>query len=32
MAYAYENVPALHPEDLQAYRQVFLDHGLNAFF
>ena len=30
--YAYENAAALHKEDLEAYRQKFLDHGVNAFF
>ncbi|MEE8808747.1 MAG: glycyl-radical enzyme activating protein [Lactimicrobium sp.] len=31
-AYAYENVKALHAEDLQDYQKVFLDHEINAFF
>lgn len=30
--YAYENVAALHEEDLTLYRQVFLDCGIDAFF
>lgn len=30
--YGYRDVPALHPEDLEPYRQVFLDHGVKAFF
>lgn len=30
--YAYENVKALHPEDLAEYQQVFLDAGLECFF
>lgn len=30
--YDYENTPALHPEDLQDYRQRFTDHGIHAFF
>lgn len=31
-AYAYENAAALHEDDLKAYRQVFLDHGIHTFF
>lgn len=31
-AYAYADVPALHEEDLQGFRQVFLDNGIHAFF
>ncbi len=30
--YAYENVAALHESDLADYRQVFLEHGIDAFF
>ncbi len=30
--YAYENVTALHEADLADYRQVFLNHNINAFF
>lgn len=30
--YAYRDVPALHREELEEYRQVFLSHGINAFF
>ena len=30
--YAYENVPSLHPEDLEEYRQVFISEGIEAFF
>ena len=30
--YAFTDVKALHPEDLQEFRQVFLDHGIEAFF
>lgn len=30
--YAYENVPALHPEDLQEYLQIFRENGINAYF
>ena len=30
--YEYENVPVLHPEDLEDFRQVFEDHGIHAFF
>jgi hypothetical protein len=26
------NTPALHPEDLAAFQQVFLQHGMEAFF
>ncbi len=32
MAYDYEDVPSLHEEDLEAYRQTFLDQGIHAFF
>ena len=30
--YEYEDVAALHEDDLADYRQVFLDHGIRAFF
>ena len=30
--YPYKDIPALHKEDLESYRQVFLDHGIQAFF
>ncbi|MBQ7058269.1 MAG: glycyl-radical enzyme activating protein [Firmicutes bacterium] len=30
--YAYRDVPALHREELEEYRQVFLSHGIEAFF
>lgn len=30
--YAFENRQALHPEDLEEYRQVFLAEGIEAFF
>ena len=30
--YGYRGVPALHPEELEAFRQVFSDHGIRAFF
>ena len=30
--YAYENVPSYHPEDLEAYRKVFEECGIHAFF
>lgn len=30
--YAFTNVKALHPEDLQEYQDVFLAHGIDAFF
>ena len=30
--YDYHDVPALHREELEEYRQVFLDHGISAFF
>ena len=29
--YAYENVRPLHPEDLQAYRQIICEQGVNCF-
>ena len=31
-AYAYRDVPALHPEDLKEYQQVFSNHGIACFF
>ena len=30
--YSYENVKALHPEDLTDYQQIFLDVGIDCFF
>ncbi|MCI5952254.1 MAG: glycyl-radical enzyme activating protein [Anaerostipes sp.] len=30
--YAYADVPALHEEDLKEFQQVFLNHGIDAFF
>ena len=30
--YAYDNIPALHKEDLIDYRQTFLQQGIQAFF
>ena len=30
--YSYRDKPALHKEDLESYRRVFLDHGIRAFF
>ena len=30
--YAYEDVPSYHPEDLEEYRQSFIDCGIRAFF
>lgn len=30
--YDMENVPALHPEDLEDYRQVFLEHHIHCYF
>jgi pyruvate formate lyase activating enzyme len=30
--YAYRGVPQLHSEDLHAYRQVFIDAGIDCFF
>lgn len=30
--YAYENVKALHEDDLADYQQVFLEYGIKAFF
>lgn len=31
-AYNYQDVPSLHREDLQDYLQVFINHGIDAFF
>ena len=31
-AYAYRGIPALHREELELYRQVFLARGIRAFF
>lgn len=30
--YAYTDISALHEEDLIDFKQIFLDHGINAFF
>lgn len=30
--YAYTDIPALHREDLEEYRQIFITHGVKAFF
>ena len=30
--YSYENVKALHPEDLTDYQRIFLDVGIDCFF
>lgn len=30
--YAYKDIPNLHREDLEDYRQVFIDNGMDAFF
>lgn len=30
--YFYSNIPALYEEDLDEFRQVFLDHNIQAFF
>ena len=30
--YAYENVPSLHPEELEDYRLAFVESGIDAFF
>lgn len=30
--YAYEDVPSLHREELEAYLQQFIDNGIEAFF
>ena len=30
--YAYKNVTALHEEDLQDYKQVFWEQGIESFF
>lgn len=31
-SYPYQNIKALHPEDLKDYQQVFLQEGIDAFF
>ncbi len=31
-AYAYKDVTAYHREDLEEYRQIFIRHGISAFF
>lgn len=31
-SYAYRDIPALHEENLKAFRQVFLSNGIHAFF
>ena len=30
--YAYKNVNAYHREDLEDYRRIFTEHGIDAFF
>lgn len=30
--YAYTDVPALHEEELEDFRQIFIGHGIHAFF
>ena len=30
--YELTGVKALHPEDLEDYRKIFLDHGIDCFF
>ena len=30
--YAFTNVKALHPEDLEEFQQIFLDNKIDAFF
>jgi len=30
--YALRGVPQLHPEDLETYRQIFVDAGIDCFF
>jgi pyruvate formate lyase activating enzyme len=32
MPYTLHGVKNLHPEDLERYRQVYLDEGIKAFF
>jgi pyruvate formate lyase activating enzyme len=32
MPYALHGVKSLHPEDLEQYRQIYLDEGVEAFF
>jgi pyruvate formate lyase activating enzyme len=32
MPYQLQSVKNLHPEDLQDYRQAYLDEGIEAFF
>jgi pyruvate formate lyase activating enzyme len=31
-AYAYQDIPALHPEDLQEYKETFVKNGIEAYF
>ena len=31
LPYAMKNIRQLHPEDLEEYRQVFVEHGINCF-
>lgn len=31
-AYIYKNHPVLHEEELMDFRQIFIDHGIHAFF
>ncbi len=30
--YDYQQIPALHPEDLKEYQQIFIDQGIDCFF
>lgn len=30
--YAYADIAALHEEDLETFREIFIQHGINAFF
>ena len=32
MPYTLHGVKSLHPEDLEGYRQIYLDEGVEAFF
>jgi len=31
LPYTMKNIPQLHMEDLEDYRQVFTDHGIDCF-
>ena len=31
-SYTYADTPALHPEELTGFQQIFLEHGIQAFF